>query len=194
VPLPRTGRKPSRQRSYSPRSISRGAFSLFCVGWSVFSGIDQNGTVISVQRFDGAFRENSLNRFGPVLRISIGVAVGRQDASANFDCIELNVYWFETVQNQISSLEFFQLVFAPRPFSRSHVIRLRTIRPSSHAAMKIDCDDNQSPQMYTVAFGFSNGQNRCKTSRSHSEYWITVVRENLSPLKSLSRLYGWVQE
>src|SRR3990167_10634400 len=28
-------------------------FSGFCVGWSVFSGIDQNGIVISVQTLDG---------------------------------------------------------------------------------------------------------------------------------------------
>ena len=33
-------------------------FSGFCVGWSVFSGMDQNGTVRSVQRFDGCVTRN----------------------------------------------------------------------------------------------------------------------------------------
>ena len=34
-------------------------------------------------------------------------------------------YSSETVQNQISSALFFQLVFDPRPFSLSQVMRLR---------------------------------------------------------------------
>ena len=43
-------------------------------------------------------------------------------------------------------LAFFQLRFAPRPFSRSQVMRFLTIR-CSEAAAKIDSEVSQSPQM-----------------------------------------------
>ena len=43
------------------------SFSGFCVGWSVFSGMDQKGTVRSVQMFDGWVRRKSpsLTKPGP---------------------------------------------------------------------------------------------------------------------------------
>src|SRR5436190_22676236 len=89
----------------------------------------------------------------------------------------------------MSSLAFFQFFRAPRPFSRSQVIRFRMMN-CSDAAAKIDGDDSQSPQMYMVDVDFSNGRTRPRISESHRVYSATVVRENRRPLKSLFRLYG----
>lgn len=54
-------------------------------------------------------------------------------------------YSLETVANQISSEAFFQFDSAPRPFSRSQVIRFRTVKCRSRTRW-IAVDERQSPQ------------------------------------------------
>jgi len=53
---------------------------------------------------------------GPVLRFPAESVYGGQDASRTFTGINVECVILETVQNQMSSLEFFQLVRAPRLF------------------------------------------------------------------------------
>ena len=101
------------------------SFSGFCVGWSVFSGIDQNGTEMSVQRLDGWVRRKS----PAVVRCqSLGrpfaVVYGATTRRFIFTASTLKVKSRDTVKNQMSSSEqFFQLRAAPRPFSRSQMMR-----------------------------------------------------------------------
>ena len=52
-PAPANGSKTRAPRFVLARISLASSFSGFCVGWSVFSGIDQKGTVISFHRFDG---------------------------------------------------------------------------------------------------------------------------------------------
>jgi hypothetical protein len=58
----------------------------------------------------------------------------------------LKVYSSPTVKNQRSSLAFFQLAFAPRPFSRSHVMRFRSVKYLSPARCIAD-PERQSPHI-----------------------------------------------
>ena len=53
LPTPIKGSKTNAPSFVLARISFAISFSGFCVGWSVFSGIDQKGTVISFQRFDG---------------------------------------------------------------------------------------------------------------------------------------------
>src|SRR5260370_39890269 len=101
----------------------------------------------------------------------------------------LNVYLFDLVQTQISSGEFFQLARAPRPFSRSQVMRFWTIRYFSATDWIAD-DDRQSPHIYSEPSGFSVWTTAGSQVSMHSEYSSCVRRLNTFPLKDLVRLYG----
>jgi hypothetical protein len=95
----------------------------------VFSGIDQNGTVKSVQRFEGLVRRKfpSLSDFQS-LDVPSEFLYGATTFFFNLTASTLKKYSSETAQNQISSELFFQLVSAPRPFSRSQVILFLTLK------------------------------------------------------------------
>src|SRR6266850_3046322 len=101
----------------------------------------------------------------------------------------LNVYLFDRVQNQMSSVELFQLARAPRPFSRSQVMRFWTIRYFSATDWIAD-DDRQSPHMYSEPSGFSVFTTAGSQVSIHSEYSSCVRSLNTFPLKDLVRLYG----
>ena len=95
----------------------------------MFSGIDQNGTVKSVQIFDGCVRRKfPLSVFPQSFGFPFESVYGAITRRFILTASTLKKYSFETVQNQMSSEQFFQFAFAPLPFSRSHVIRFRTIR------------------------------------------------------------------
>src|SRR3989344_1941953 len=53
VPDPKNGSKTTSFGFELAKIILATSFSGFWVGWSVFSGIDQNGIVMSVQTFEG---------------------------------------------------------------------------------------------------------------------------------------------
>src|SRR5216683_938954 len=53
VPEPKKGSRTTLPGFELARTSLATSFSGFCVGWSVFSGIDQKGTVMSVHRFEG---------------------------------------------------------------------------------------------------------------------------------------------
>ena len=72
VPEPEKGSKIKSFSRVEARIIFARSFSGFCVGCSVFSGIDQNGTVKSVHKFDGVSQPKiSLVGFFPILRLAV---------------------------------------------------------------------------------------------------------------------------
>jgi hypothetical protein len=112
----------------------------------VFSGIDQNGTVMSVQMFDGC-----VSRKFPFADSSqsFGFPFSRYGATTRRRCFtasRLKVKSSDIVKNQMSSAAFFQLLFAPRPFSRSHVIRFWSLKYFDPTRWIAELD-RQSPQM-----------------------------------------------
>src|SRR5215204_5424171 len=128
VPLPANGSKIKSFSLVEAKMIFARSFSGFCVGWSVFSGIDQKGTVKSVQRFDGCVSRKFPS---PDFSQSFGAPFSVYGASTRrliLTASVLNVKSSETVKNQMSSEEFFQFARAPRPFSRSQVMRLRSVK------------------------------------------------------------------
>src|SRR5262249_36470756 len=118
----------------------------FCAWCSVFSRIDQNGTVTSVHRLEGWVSRKfpspvSSQSFGAPAASRYGAITRRRSLTAS----TLNVKRSDVVQNQMSSLALFHVASAPVPFPRSHVMRLRTMK-CSDAASKMDADVSQSPQ------------------------------------------------
>ncbi len=107
----------------------------------------------------------------------------------SFTASTLKVNSSPSVPNQISSEAFFQLFMAPRPFSRSQVMRLRTII-YLESTWWIAVDDLQSPQMYTEAVGFNMGRSRVNQDSSQPAYSAILRLEKVLVLKDFVKLYG----
>ena len=154
VPLPENGSNTTSPGSVEARMSFAASFSGFCAGWSVFSGIDQNGTEMSSQKFEAPVRRNfppdsSLQSFGmPFSRYGAITLRFMRTASA----WKIAASSGGATAYQMSSQAFFQLVSAARPFSRCQVMRFRTMkccrRISKHAALH-----RQSQHRYTAPPG-----------------------------------------
>ena len=163
-------------------------FSGFCVGWSVFSGIDQNRTVRSVHMLDGLVRRDRLpgvssRSLGRPRPSQYGATTWRLSLTLS----ALNTELSETVQYQMSSEQFFQFLSDPRPFSLSQVIRLSTAK-RRWAAVKIADDDLQCPQMVTEAVSLRTRDSGASQDSSHRSYSGSGNDRNEAELKVFDRL------
>src|SRR5574344_404952 len=89
----------------------------------------------------------------------------------------------------MSSEQFFQLEFAPRPFSRSHVMRFLTMKCFSRIVCT-DFDDCQSQQTYSEALVFRHRFSFAIHVSSQSSYSSDDVFENVLLPNFLVKLYG----
>ena len=132
----------------------------------MFSAIDQKGIDISVHKLDGAVRRNffpsSVSSSCQSLGIPLSSLYGANTGLLSFTASRLNVYSDDLVKNQISSIQFFQLLPALLPFSLSHVMRFFN-KKYLPAISGMAIDVFQSEQMYKLPLGFSE----INTSASH---------------------------